>query len=75
MKGKHIKKPEAFGEYKVNEMEAMNIKYKKWKKPDKSKRSSYNSVVFKSGCLLETYLNFGERKQYLDICIFQKIPK
>ena len=36
---------------------------------------TYNSVVFKSGCLLETYLNFGERKQYLDICIFQKIPK
>ena len=74
---KNIKKKRRdgeIGEYKVNEMEAMNIKYKKWKKPDKSKRSSYNSVVFKSGCLLETYLNFGERKQYLGICILQKIP-
>ena len=32
------------------------MKYKKWNKLDKSKRSSYSPVVFKYGSSLETYL-------------------
>ena len=65
------------GKHKLNEMKALNRKYKKWNKLDKSKRFSYSPVVFKHGCSLETYLELWEKKkkQYLGISIFQKIPR
>ena len=34
-------------ENKLNAMGALNMKYKKWNKLDKSKRSSYSPAVFK----------------------------
>ena len=55
-------------ENKLNEMEALNMKLKKWNKLDK--RSSYSRVVFKHGCLLEMYLELWRKEeQYLGICI------
>ena len=44
-------------------MKALNRKYKKWNKLDKSKRSSYSPVVFKHGCSLETYLKLWPKKK------------
>ena len=35
------------GEHKLNEMGALTMKWKKWNKPDKNKRSSYSPVVLK----------------------------
>jgi len=52
-------------------MEALTIKYKKWKKTDKHKRSSDSPVVFKQDC----FLDFGEKQQYLGISIFQIVQK
>ena len=49
------------GKRELNEMGALNMKWKKWNKPDKSKRSSY-SPVFKHECSLETYLKLQTRK-------------
>ena len=50
------------------------MKHKKWNKLDKSKRSSYSPDVFKHDCSLETYLElWRKKKQYLGICIFQKM--
>ena len=48
---KNIKKRKdgEIGEYKLNEMGALNMKLKKGNKLDKSKRSSYSPVVFKHG--------------------------
>ena len=40
--------------HKLTEMEALNMKLKKWNKLDKSKLSSYSPVVFKHDCSLET---------------------
>ena len=55
-------------------MGALNMIHKKWNKLDKSKRSSYSSGVFKHDFSLETYLElWWEKKQYLGICVFQKI--
>ena len=75
---KHIRKKRD-GEtekYKLNEMGALNMKHKKWNKLDKSKRSSYSPDVFKHDCSLETYLElWRKKKQYLGICIFQKISR
>ena len=34
-------------ENKLNEMGALNMKYKKWNKLDESKTSSYSPIVFK----------------------------
>ena len=68
------KKDGKIGKHKLNEMGALNMKWKKWNKQDKSKRSSYSPVVFKHGCSLETHLELWWKKQYLGICIFQKIP-
>ena len=42
--------------HKLNEKGLMNIKYRKRKKLVKSKRSLFSPVVFKHGCLLQTYL-------------------
>ena len=69
------------GKHKLNEMGTLNMKQKKWKKLDKSKRSSYSSVVFKHDCSLETYLELWRKKGntqvfvYKYICIFQKISR
>ena len=41
------------GKDKLNEMGALNMKSKKWNKPDKSERSAYGPVVFKHDCSLE----------------------
>ena len=60
------------GKHKLNEMGALNMKFKKWNKLDTSKTLSYSPVVFKHGCSLETYLEFWRKKLYLGICIFQK---
>ena len=38
---------------KLNETGALNMKSKKWNKPDKSERSAYSPVVFKHDCSLE----------------------
>ena len=37
------------------------MKYKKWNKLDKSKRSSYSPVVFKHDCSLETWSSGGKK--------------
>ena len=39
------------GEHKLNEMRVLSMKYKKWNKLDKSKRSSQSPDVFKHDCL------------------------
>ena len=60
--------------HKLNEMGALDMKYKKWNKLDK--RSSYRPVVFKYDCSLETIWSSREKTtQYLGICIFQKISR
>ena len=63
------------GKHKLNEMGAWNMKFKKGNKLDRSKILSYSPVVFKHGCSLETYLEFGRKEQYPGICIFQKLPR
>ena len=53
-----------------------SIEYEIENKLDKSKISSYSPVIFKHDCSLEKYLNLWpkkKKKQYSDICIFQKI--
>ena len=55
LKKQHEKKKMEKLENKLDEIGALDMKYKKWNKLDKSKRSSYNPVVFKHDCLLETY--------------------
>ena len=45
---------------KLNKIEALNVKWKKWNKLDK--RSSYSAVVFKDGCSLDTHLELWNRK-------------
>ena len=61
-------------ENKLDEIGALDMKYKEWNKLDKSKRSSYNSVVFKHDCLLETYQELWrkKKKQYLALYFFKK---
>ena len=49
----NIKKDGEIGKHKLNEMGALNMKWKKWNKLDRSKRSSY-SPVFKYECSLDT---------------------
>ena len=44
------------GKYKLNKMRALTMKWKKWNKLDKSKRSSDSPAAFRHGCSLETYL-------------------
>ena len=44
------------GEHKLNQMGALDMKYKNWNKLGISKTSSYSPVVFKYDCSLETYL-------------------
>ena len=63
------------GKHKLSEVGAVNMKWNKRNKLDKIKRSSNSKVVCKHGCSLEAYLEFGEEKQYLGICIFQKIAR
>jgi len=53
---KDIKKKKGDGDVgkdKLNEMGALNMKSKKWNKPDNSERSAYSPVVFKHDCSLE----------------------
>ena len=52
------------GKHKLNEMGALNMKYKKWNKLDKSKKSSYSPIVFK--CYLEIF----EKYKCPDILLF-----
>ena len=56
----------------INEMEALNMKEKKWNKLDKSKRSSYSPVVFKYDCSLETYVEIWTKKAVLEHLHFSK---
>ena len=51
---KRKRRDEEIRKHKLNEMGTLNMKQKKWNKLDTSKRSSYNPVVFKHGCSLET---------------------
>ena len=60
------------GKHKLNEMGALNMKYKKWNKLDKSKRSSCSPVAFKHGCLLETYLELWPKKSNTWAFVFFK---
>ena len=53
-------------------MGALNMKYKKWNKLDKSKRSSCSPVAFKHGCLLETYLELWPKKSNTWAFVFFK---
>ena len=77
----YVRRDGEIGEHKLNEMRALNMKQKKGNKLDKSKRSSYSSVVFKHDCSLETYLELWRKKGntqvfvYKYICIFQKISR
>ena len=50
------------GKHKLNEMGALNMKYKKWSKQDKSKRLSYSLVIFKHGCSSESHLEIWRKK-------------
>ena len=59
----------------INEMEALNMKEKKWNKLDKSKRSSYSPVVFKYDCSLETYVEIWTKKAVLEHLHFSKNSK
>ena len=54
-------------------MGALNMKEKKWNKLDKNKRLSYDPVTFKHGSSLASHVELRRKKQYLSICIFQKI--
>ena len=47
----------------LDEIGALNMKQKEWNKLDKSKRSSYNPVVFKHDCSLETYQELYRKKK------------
>ena len=60
------------GKWKPNEMGVLNLKYKKWNKLDKSKRSSYSTVVSKHGCSLETYLELWKKRSNIWIFVFFK---
>ena len=60
-------------ESKLNEVEALNVKYKEWNKLDK--RSSHNPVVFKHGCSLETYLELWRKREIPGHLYFSKTPR
>ena len=59
---KSIKKIDNIGKHKLNEVEALNMKFKKGNKLDKSKRSSYSLVAFKHCYSLETHLDLWRKK-------------
>ena len=63
--GKNIKKKKRrygeIGKHKLNEMGALNMKFKKWNKLDENKRFSYSPVVFKHGCPLEIYTELWQK--------------
>ena len=61
MLNKRLRKTKKEEMEKLNERRALNMKYKKWNKLDKSKRSSYSPPVFKLGCSLETYLELWRK--------------
>ena len=63
------------GKQKLNEMRALNMKYKKRTKLDKSKRSSYSAVVFKHEYSLETYLEVWRKKVIPKDLYFSKNSK
>ena len=53
------------------------MKQKKWNELDKNNISSYNRVVFKHGCLLETYLGLWRKKKKSNtwpFVFFEKFP-
>ena len=61
---KTLKKKRRYGEigkHKLNEMAALNMKFKKWNKLDENKRFSYSPVVFKHGCPLEIYTELWQK--------------
>ena len=57
--------------HKLNEMGPLNMKQRKRNKLVKSKRSLYSPVVFKHGCLLQTYLELWRKKVFVFFKIFQ----
>ena len=57
---------------KLNEMGVLNMEYKKWNKLDKSKRSSYNPVVFKLDCSLEIHLELWRKRAIAGHLCFSK---
>ena len=70
---KNVKKKEGMEKLEnIKEMEALNMKQKKWNKLDKSKRSSYSPVVFKYDCSLETYLELWTKKAIPEHLYFSK---
>ena len=71
---KNIKKRREgkIGQHKLNEMGALNMKYKKWNKLDKSKRLSYSPGVFKHDCSLQSHLELWEKKAISGHLYFSK---
>ena len=64
------------GKHKLNEMGALNMKYKNCNKLCKSKKkSSYTLVVFKHGCSLETHLVLWREKSNIWAFVFFKSPR
>ena len=59
------------GYHNLNDMGALSMRWKN--KLDKVKDRSL--VVSKHGCSLQSYLELWRKKQYLNICIFQKISR
>ena len=75
-KNKNNKKRDGeIGKHTLNEMEALNMKQKKWNKLDKSKRSSYNPVVFKHAFSLEAQLELWRKKAIPGHFYFSKTSK
>ena len=62
------------GKHKLSEMGALNMKLEKVKKLE-VKDHHIDLIVFKHGCSLKTHLELWRKRQYLGICIFQKIPR
>ena len=70
LKKQHEKKKMEKLENKLDEIGALDMKYKEWNKLDKSKRSSYNPVVFKHDCLIETYQELWRKKKAIPGFVF-----
>ena len=71
---KNVKKKEGMEKLEnIKEMEALNMKQKKWNKLDKRERSSYSPVVFKHGCSLETFLELWRKKAIPGHLYFSKM--
>ena len=72
---KFLKRDGEIGKHKLNETGTLNMKQKKWNKPDKIKRSSYGPAVSKHGCSLETSGALEKKKKHWVFVFFKKILK